>query len=365
MSSGSEIIEKVELYSRGKMSYEERASFEEELASNEQLQKSLELSMLADELVIAQEALKLKEQMRKDLYKSKLNWNSYALALLIALGGSICGYYYLSSKDSSPSTHVSSRHDLSANEKQSYETEVAPLLKSDKKADKTDKRPEKQTVISQDLQASESFADNKPQVLSQPGLGLKDSIFNEEQKRNNSPVLVPVDPCIDLKGEVKFTVTASCKGKETGEVRVYPETVKGGKQPYTFMLNEEQSLSHFDRLSSGTYKLKIKDARNCIVESTYNVVVPEQICRTPKAYIFNPEYDRAWAVPYDRDKDPVSFVLIDKSGKVYYQSKVQSYQPAEWSGESNMGLDLGIGLYFFTIEYSDGSIDDGTVTVTR
>ncbi|WP_028978681.1 hypothetical protein [Sporocytophaga myxococcoides] len=367
MSSGSEILEKVELYSRGKMSVEERASFEEELASNEQLQKALNLSVLAEELVVAQEALKLKEQMRKDLYKSKPNWNIYALALLITLGSGVFGYYYyLNSKDSSsPVVHKSYKHDQSVNNKQPDETEAAPLLKSDKKAERISGRSEEKLIISQVLPASESITDNGPQMIPQTGLTFKDSVVNEEQKKNNSPVLTPVDPCLDFKGDVKFTVTPNCKGKETGEVRLYPETVKGGKQPYTFMLNEEQSLSHFDRLSSGTYKLKIKDARNCIVESTQNVVITDQICKTSKAYIFNPEYDRAWSVPYDRDKDPVSFVLIEKSGKVFYQSRVQSYQPSEWSGESNMGQDLGVGLYFFTIEYSDGSVDDGTVTITR
>lgn len=365
MSSGDEIIEKAELYSKDKMSYEERASFEEELASNEQLQKTLDLSILADELVIAQEALKLKEQMRKDLYKSKSNWNIYAVALLMALGGGIYGYYYLNSKNSGPSDQVSSKHDLSVNNEQSYETESTSLLKSDKKAERISSHSEEKIIISQDLPASESIENNGPQVIPQTAPALKDSAVNEEQKRNNNPVLTSVDPCVDFKGDVKFTVTPSCKGKETGEVRIYPETLKGGKQPYTFILNEEQSLSHFNHLSSGTYNLKIKDARNCIVESASKVVIAEQICKTSKAYIFNPEYDRVWSVPYDRDKDPVNLVLLDKSGKVYYQSKVQSYQPAEWSGESNMGVDLGIGLYFFTIEYSDGSIDDGTVTITR
>ncbi|MBO9699056.1 MAG: hypothetical protein J7604_02540 [Sporocytophaga sp.] len=365
MSLGSEMIEKVELYSRGKMSYEERASFEEELASNEQLQKALDLSLLADELVIAQEALKLKEQMRKDLYKSKPNWNIYALALLIALGGGIYGYYYLNSNDSGPSVPVSSKHDLPVNNEQSNETGAAPLVKSDRRAERIGNRSEEHTMTSQDLPPSELFTDKEPQELPKKGITLTDSVVKEELKKTISPVLTPEETCADLKGDVKFTVTASCKGKETGEVRVFPETVKGGKQPYTFILNEEQSLSHFDHLSSGIYKLKIKDSRNCIVESTHNVVIAEQVCKTSKAYIFNPEYDRVWSVPYDRDKDPVNLVLIDKSGKVFYQSKVQSYQPAEWSGESNMGLDLGIGLYFFTIEYSDGSIDDGTVTITR
>lgn len=350
MSSGSDIIEKIELYAKGKMSQEERALFEGELASDEQLRKSLELSMLADELVIAQEALKLKEQMRKDLYlyKSKPNWNVYALALLIGLAGGIYVYYNLSSEADVPVNVTSKQVQVVVSEK-TREPEAMPLPLS--KPDKHSKesltvKSDKQSIQSQEVAPSELTEKDEPPLIPQSGLTLKDSAVSNEDKKIQPAVLPQKDPCAELKGDVRYAVTASCKGKETGKVQLYPETVKGGKPPYTFMLNDKQSLSHFDELSSGTYYLRIKDSRSCMVEGTSKIVIPEQICTTSKAYVFNPEYDRAWSVPYDRDKEAVNFVLIEKSGKVYYQSRVQNFQPEEWSGESNMGLSLGIGLYF-------------------
>ncbi|GAL84853.1 hypothetical protein CHU_0781 [Sporocytophaga myxococcoides] len=367
MSSDSGIIEKIELYTKGKLSQEERVLFEDELASDEQLRKSLELSLLADELVIAQETLKLKEQMRKDLYlyKSRPNWNIYALALLIGLAGGIYIYYNLSSEPDGP-VNVPSKHEQVVTSEKAQESETIPLSKSDKiTKEKLTIHSDKQSVRSKGEAPSEFPEKDELVMIPQPGLTLKDSVTSGEEKKINTSVVTLADPCEDLKGDVRFAVTASCKGKETGRVQLYPQTVKGGKPPYTFILNDKQSLSHFDELSSGTYSLKIKDSRNCIVENTNKVVITEQICRTSRAYVFNPEYDRAWSVPYDRDKDPVNLVFIEKSGKVYYQSRVQNFHPEEWSGESNMGLSLGIGLYFFTIEYSDGSVDEGTVTITK
>ncbi len=369
MSSDSGIIEKVELYTRGEMSQEERVLFEVELASDEQLRKSLELSMLADELVIAQEALKLKEQMRKDLYlyKSKPNWNIYALALLIGLAGGIYVYYNLISEPGAPVNLATKQEQVITSEKATEPGAIPlPLSKPDKHTKESlTVQSDKHSIQSQEVAPYELTEKDEAPLPPQSGLTLKDSVAGNEDKKIQPAVLPQEDPCAELKGDVRYTVTASCKGKGTGKVQLYPETVKGGKPPYTFMLNDKQSLSQFDELSSGTYHLRIKDSRNCMVEGTSKIVITEQICSTSKAYIFNPEYDRAWSVPYDRDKEPVNIAIIEKSGKIYYQSRVQNSHPEEWSGESNMGLSLGIGLYFFTIEYSDGSVDEGTVTITK
>jgi hypothetical protein len=375
MSSGNELIEKIELYTSGKMNEVERTAFENELALDEQLQKQLDLSLFADEMVVAHEALKLKEQMKKDLYRSKPNpkpnWNIYGLIAFIGLAGGLYGYYKVNSVTTVP------QHSIPADQEQvvahdlPQKTDVGGFTQPEKK-DKEKTIPSVKpayslanTRLAQENVLSEDVSDNANELLSSSEATIRDTVKKEEETLQSVADVPAVDPCLALKGDVRFSVTASCKGEDNGTLQVYEETVKGGMPPYTFIINGKQSPSRFEDLPAGTYTLIIKDSRNCTVESTSQVVVGERICATTKAYVFNPEYDRFWSVPYNRSKDPVKLVLIEKSGKVYYQSEVQNYQPEEWSGESNMGLGSGAGLYFFTIEYSDGSTDEGTITITR
>ena len=102
-----------------------------------------------------------------------------------------------------------------------------------------------------------------------------------------------------------------------------------------------------------------------MVENAKKVIVGEKKCAVRKEYVFNPEYDSSWPIPYDNEKQTSSFKILEKSGKVFFQTSVSASHPTEWKGESNTGLILGMGLYFFTIEYVDGSVDEGSIVVTR
>lgn len=366
------ILEKIDRYTRGVMGGEERASFEKEIAYDERLQRKIELSMIVDQMVVAKEALKLKEQMRKDLYKSKPNWGMYlGLALVsIAAGGGAFWAYQQTQKGGKEAKPQVQTAEVPTKTSSNESTLAVPSPKE------ADARPTTTKPLAKEATAKVPLvAQVSPQVLE----NKEEKTIHKEEKTQNSkethvitermesvPNPVPsINPCAGLQGDVDFSIVPSCKGEETGTVYIRTETVKGGKAPYTFSLGTRQSTSSFEHLASGEYDLWIKDAQDCRVEHKQKVFVPEKNCKKPQQYVFNPDYDHSWAIPYDRDKKPTRVVIQEKGGRVFYQSAVSDFLPADWAGDSNTGLALSFGLYFLTIEYADSSMDEATVMVTK
>lgn len=372
MNSDNTILEKIDRYTRGVMESEELDLFEQEIATDEQLQRKIELSMIVDQMVVAKEALKLKEQMRKDLYKSKPNWGAYlgiALVGVTMVGGALWAYQHGQERNNDI-VQVGPVNDVSIKNKPIETTVAVPSPKTEAEASQTNlpvqKSVDKAPLLpshnsNQVLGAKAEQAvppverPNDPKVLVKP----------EEKKEAHPNVGVVINPCAGLQPHVEFSVVSSCKGEETGEVHIHSETVKGGKAPYNFVLGDKQSHMSFDKLGTGYYDLWIKDAQNCQVASELKVFVPEKNCKIPQQYIFNPDYDHSWSIPYDKDKKPMRIVIQEKGGRVFYQSAVSDFQPAEWNGDSNTGLVLSMGLYFLTIEYADRTVEEANIVITK
>lgn len=368
MSSDHKILEKIDLYTRGGMTEEERAEFEKALEADPHLHRQMELSMMVDQMVVAKEALALKAQMRKDLYKPKNAWGKYIGFGLLLITVS-AGVLYLAN---SP-TQEGSKPKSSAQ---------ATVSKAPKKPEPstigTTKKPNENNIglrpaskVKEQTQETLAQTQSVPKVASQPSQTLMPKPDrttppkDEEAPKEHSNSLKQVDHCAGLQPFVEYSVVPSCKGEPTGEVSINVSTAVGGTAPYRFVLAGKEASDHFYQLPSGSYALQIMDARNCMVENKQTIFVPEKVCKVAKEYIFNVEYDHFWHIPYDPEKTPSSFKIVDKSGKLFYHSTVVGGNPEEWRGESNTGLELTTGLYFFTIEYADKSIDESPITIIK
>jgi hypothetical protein len=386
MSEENKVLDRIERYSKGKMSLDETMAFEKELASDEALQKQLELSQIVDQIVVGAEALKLKDQMRKDLYQPKSGMRSYLAVSLLVVSAGVGSYFMLRQKEDTPNV-LKQKEALSPSSSKVEKAEGIPspnpssmqsIPQENKAIGKTasiapGSKTEGTTLVpTQEVTKPSEMASN---TAAMPNVHAAESatapvapLSSATKTSASNPAIkqsLALDPCASLTGEVDFYTVPTCKGEETGEVHIKVETVKGGRAPFTFVLGEKSSQAHFEHLASGQYSLFIKDGNNCLAEHSKKVEVTEKSCRKNKEYVFNPEYDLAWSIPYDRSREATSLKIMEKSGKIYFQSTVSAYLPAEWKGESNTGLVLGLGLYFFTIEYSNGSVDEGTIVVTR
>lgn len=365
MNLDIDLLEKIDNYTNGKMSASEKEAFELVIASDESLQKQIKLSKMADKLLIISESLALKEQMRKDLSTPPSN-NSKYWYLLVVLGVSgLTAWYFAQNKTVTNSkVEISQKvntkeivsniegNDITVAESSKEITSKAKkqaFIPIEEKSETTTSSPIISNAVSQEI-----LIDDKVNISAE---NIVTKSTPETSKIVNS------NPCLTLIGNATFKVTPSCKGESTGEVFIYKNSVKGGKAPYSFALDKDKNSDHFQNLSAGEYQLIITDANNCSVVNEQKVIVTEKKCKSKLEFTFNPNYDKAWIIPYNKNEKPSKLTILEKTGKLYYETSVSNNNPVDWNGESNTGLHLTVGVYFFTIEYENGEIDEGTIVV--
>ena len=370
MKESNEILDRIELYTTGKMSSVEKLAFEKELAANDGLRQQFEFSQLVDQMVIVGEASKLRKQMGKDLNKPNSRISTYLAAALI-VAATCSGLYFLFNKNDEKvlvKAPVIIEEKVSLPEELKEEKTIVISEPVSKDGVKTSITQEKQVANNIEPTLPETNHTLVQPVTQNPGQ-TSGTIQPIEQPKammeTPKTEMTKKDVCAGLIGEVEFYTVPSCKGQETGEVHLKSQTIKGGQAPFTITLGNKSGQNTFRQLAAGQYAVIIRDANGCSVENNKKAVVSEKRCVEKKEYVFNPEYDPSWPIPFDTEKNPQGFKVFDKSGKMFYQVPVSSFQPADWKGESNTGLVLGMGMYFFSIEYTDGSVDEGSIVVSR
>lgn len=373
MNLDHNLLEKIDLYTKGQLSPKEHHNFELEINSNDQLRNQVELSQLVDELVVASETLKLKEQMQKDLFKPKSNLGTYLGATIIAISiGSIWLYFNTnkpkeanlvspSIKNNVPNQIIPNNTNLSPNN--SAEKYNTPELKVENAS--INKGIVQNNISIDTIKNITTHKNGNPTNITTKNSNEETAKTAETSNSVEIKNIQQLNPCQTLIHNVQFTALPSCKGESTGEILIHSETVKGGTPPYSFELNHHQSADKFEHLSAGYYDLFIKDAGSCVVKNSTKVYVPEKNCKINKEFTFNPEYDNHWQIPYDKDKVPLNFKIHDKGGRDVYKTQIISHEPSEWNGQSNTGLHINNDLYFYSIEYTDHSTDEGTIMISK
>ncbi|HTF81208.1 MAG TPA: gliding motility-associated C-terminal domain-containing protein [Cytophagales bacterium] len=367
MSSDNNILEKIDLYAKGGLKEEERLAFEKELAANPQLKKQLELSVLVDQMVIVKEALDLKQQMKKDLYKPKFTPGKYVGLALLAFSTAGGWLYFTNREPIQPKVTATADQPTKERPSQKSTESTAVAIPDKSSPTKTVSIPQSAEEKNEQSQATDTpKASELPLETQKTTLPLTPSeLPNEDKKEKSLTPVLHVDHCASLQPHVEATVMASCKGDATGEIYLQPESVTGGTPPYHFTVAGKESPSHFTNLEAGQYAVYIVDAQHCRVAGKELIVVPEKVCRTSHTYVFNPEHEHHWRIPYDKEKTPSHIKIHSKNGALFYHAPVVGGNPEEWTGESNTGSVLDIGLYFYTIEYTDKSIEEGSIMITR
>lgn len=311
MTEETNILEQIDRYLEGSMGAEESASFEVQLAADTDLANLLEASQLAEEVVIGHEALKLKEQMGKDLAKPKSNVRNYlaGIILLACLG---TGTYFSQSDKKEASAILSTETVKSAEKTVSVLPESIPS-----------KVVKKEAV---------SISHKQEKTISAVG----------------EPTYFTVGQVSNSKEDSKYQEAENKEVQQKPAHNLTIEPLKEDNSPtYLSIKNEEQNTT---------------DAKN--INETVNDIQKKTI-NSSKEFSYNPAYDPAWNIPYDTNKKPKSVKILDKSGREVFQSTVLDFSPAEWNGESNTGLTLGVGYHLYFIEYADGTVDKGSLTILR
>jgi hypothetical protein len=365
MTEDTHILEQIDRYLEGGMGQEEHASFERMLATDADLASLLEASQWAEQVVIGHEMLKIKEQMTHDLAKPKASINKYWLGLLVVAGIG-AGVYVWNSASQKQQVLLSTKENkvlVVSAEKSVLQESVSSkevvkeksILTTSKKytSDETKPLVEEANTTENTVNTLSSFSTTQS--------------FLEEKAAHQTLPLAKNNPCEGLNITFEFLTLPTCKGGATGEAYVKQTSIKGGTAPYIFSLGDTKHFGNgnITGLSQGTYHLYVKDANDCVLQHPNMLVINEMACESAKEFTYNPAYDPAWVIPYDVSKKAVAIKIVDKSGQTVYYSLVSNTHPSEWNGESNTGATLGIGYHLYLIEYADGTVDKGAITILR
>ncbi|MBO9703595.1 MAG: SprB repeat-containing protein [Sporocytophaga sp.] len=191
------------------------------------------------------------------------------------------------------------------------------------------------------------------------------SIKLEDSKSEDSKVISGSDakvkdentqPCGLVQLKTKISTTPACIGSTNGKIEAI--NISGGTKPYTqnLFLNGREVYSN-SGLKAGNYELVITDSKSC--EQRFTAQVSEISC--PINDYFNPSFGEVWNIPVTDKAGKLT--IYTKSGIPIYQMDLKRNTATTWNGIDKYER-LEAGYFIFVIEYEDGEVLKGSVTIT-
>lgn len=386
MSDQKNYKELIERYLDNEMTPEELRSFQQKLTEDPELKLELEFYQIARSMIIRNKISQVSSiisEVQEGYVQTRKKYrilNIAAVATTLLLVG-MAGYFYSKTTGSTREKKV-----IKAIER----IQDAPAKKDENKEvnknesiEKTNVEKQPETVIHPGNentipQPEENKTTDSPSgkmtktalqdsdlVIQKPTIPLTQDTFNNTPER---PVLkkapetvkdpVKTSPCEGVLITGKADVSSTCIGTENGRISI--SNIRGGTAPYHFYLSsgKDNSLGIFTNLEPGEYSITIKDIHECAgVMKT--VMVKEERCKidlyldpASGSPVVFPVYEKAG-----------NLVIFDKKGVSMFTSTIESNQPFEWYGNSANGI-LAPGYYLFMIKYEDGTVQNGSITIT-
>lgn len=163
-------------------------------------------------------------------------------------------------------------------------------------------------------------------------------------------------PCGLVQLKAKISITPTCIGRTNGAIEAI--NISGGDRPYTqnLFLNGREVYSN-SGLKAGNYELVITDNKNC--QQRFTAQVSEINC--PINDYFNPSFGEVWNIPVTDKAGKLT--IYTKSGTPIYQMDLKRNTAATWNGIDKYER-LEAGYFIFVIEFEDGEVLKGSVTIT-
>lgn len=369
MKADWEILEKIDKYHQKMLSEAEYEDFSQELETNPELKELMSLSKLVDDSVMAMEHIKLKEQMQKDLNSSHKKWVKvyFISAALLTTGGLL--YYFYHNSNVTPHTEPPKKDSVTIKSITSPSSTTPLELAKTKVGAKTETRVlnynssfkvTENKTISITPQNKTHVLITKEDYNSSPHNSI-DSVKISGNKNHNFHT---PNPCKNLSYSVDFETAASCANKATGKI-IFTSSIQNCNHKPCQIYVEKSPISTDlqENLHSGIYTIYIKDVNECVVSLPEKAIVEEIICEKTTNFVFNPEFDKTWIYPKTDHTKILTFSIKDKSGKEIYT--LSQSDEISWNGTSKNGQLVEIGIYFYEINYSNQTIEVGTITVTQ
>jgi gliding motility-associated-like protein len=147
----------------------------------------------------------------------------------------------------------------------------------------------------------------------------------------------------------------SCLGSGDGIAKV---TTIGGSAPYTYVWSSSanDTLATNDSLAPGTYTVTVTDAGGLTTQQTFTILDGTGICGIHVYSGLTPNGDGhndTWVIDYLELFQPNNVTIYDRWGIQVWHGTNYDNQSVVWKGESQSGLALPDGTYFYVIEIGD------------
>lgn len=359
MSKTDPYYEAIEKFMDGSMSEQERSGFEKSLQEDSVLAKKYQAYQLADQLVFENRLLAVKEGVQAAHQKSIKQNKSLKLGLLGAalLVGAGAAWYGLSNdKVEDKKLPEIEQKAIKVVEQEAVVAPSEPTQSVPKAA----KQEASSTLLEKPTQTqvtTSSAIEEKSHEALAP-LNVVEHKPNVVDNHSTTEKVEKADPCANVHLTAETHATAACAGQKNGSV--YLSGFKGGKSPYAYTLYTLKGVEVSAlELEAGSYKASIKDEQGCTTEIP-SIEVKSKKCQV--AYHFNPFVGESWQIPVHSKTGELT--VLDKTGNVYFSVSVPSGTEVHWDGQSSAG-ELKTGHFLFHIQYTDGTLEQGTISIVR
>lgn len=383
MNKEEDYIELINRYLEGDMSSVEANDFRVRLEAEPVLKSEYNLYVSLNQLVIDHELLNVKNELgeihKKQTESNRKNPGKLGIISLLILVTGLALYwnFRLDEKPGRQKNDPISRPALAA---QVGNKETVKTMAGSKPLRNIDTLEAKQQVYA--LSKSEpnkvpkvtqsASSDNLIKVESNETLKKTDStlIQSYDTLENFSPIqnYEPVHNKIEQEKEIskrcdnvtisfETQVINACLPEKNGQIVI--EGIQGGQTPYqVYFENKETSNFKIENLGKGNYHITVSDGRGCVQSS--EVKVNEEFCQ--KDFEINPNFGQAVIFPEYYKKGNLS--IYDRGGKVMFKAVIDEYSTYTWNGQLKNGETIP-GYYVFLIQYEDGKLFQGSITITQ
>lgn len=163
----------------------------------------------------------------------------------------------------------------------------------------------------------------------------------------------------------EMIIGESCKDYKDGSINI---VAAGGTSPYKYEWSNGKTSAFNDSLSAGKYKLRVIDAHNCLLDTSYAINIRCRDNTNDKIYdTFTPNGDNindTWIIKDILQYPNNEVIIYNRWGQLVY---TQTGYANEWAGLTNDGKELPTAAYYYVIKLNDdkGTIWTGTVTLVR
>ncbi len=358
MNKRDELYDLIENYLQGNLENSEKILFEERISNDDSLRLRIKMHQLANDLVIERRLQKVKEAIEEEKNRqqgsSKRFYYWTIVSFIIVAGLSVITYF--NTRETS-----TSGKSLATNPQRN---KVEPAIRAiDIPSSTTTKLPVPKSILKPLQRISVNNNRSVKMTDSVPPEIIAAVQVEKEMAKIPDPVITETeisqpDVCSNIRLQADVEIKEACVGSSDGSIQL--GNYKGGIPPYHYSVKDETGTVRFAKgLEPGNYEVFLLDGNNCKTVFR-NLNVPQKTCS--KDYILNMGESAPVIIPHLVQEG--HFKVFDQSGQLIREQNLEGNQ-AIWNGTDRNDVESSKGYYIFVIEYQDGSVEKGTITILK